>query len=78
MTMFCNQCEQTAHGTGCTKVGVCGKSPEVAALQDLLVNALLIFAREPAMTGAELDALAGNAKAKAKAPGKLPAKGPKR
>jgi hydroxylamine reductase len=39
MSMFCNQCEQTAHGTGCEKVGVCGKSPEVAALQDLLVNA---------------------------------------
>ncbi|MDR3686378.1 MAG: hydroxylamine reductase [Coriobacteriia bacterium] len=36
--MFCNQCEQTAHGTGCDKVGVCGKSPEVAAVQDLLVN----------------------------------------
>ena len=38
MSMFCNQCEQTAHGTGCDKVGVCGKSPEVAAVQDLLVN----------------------------------------
>jgi hydroxylamine reductase len=38
MSMFCNQCEQTAHGTGCDKIGVCGKSPEVAALQDLLVN----------------------------------------
>ena len=38
--MFCNQCEQTAHGTGCEKVGVCGKSPEVSALQDLLVNAV--------------------------------------
>ena len=38
MSMFCNQCEQTAHGTGCEKVGVCGKSPDVAALQDLLVN----------------------------------------
>ena len=37
--MFCNQCEQTAHGTGCEKVGVCGKSPDVSALQDLLVNA---------------------------------------
>ena len=37
--MFCNQCEQTAHGTGCTKIGVCGKSPDVAALQDLLVHA---------------------------------------
>ena len=38
--MFCYQCEQTAMGTGCTKVGVCGKSPEVAALQDLLTYAL--------------------------------------
>ncbi|MBT3278742.1 MAG: hydroxylamine reductase [Phycisphaerales bacterium] len=36
--MFCYQCEQTAQGTGCTKVGVCGKSPEAAALQDLLVE----------------------------------------
>ncbi|MDT8284923.1 MAG: hydroxylamine reductase, partial [Thermovirgaceae bacterium] len=35
--MFCYQCEQTAKGTGCTSVGVCGKSPEVANLQDLLV-----------------------------------------
>ncbi|MBI5570148.1 MAG: hydroxylamine reductase [Desulfomonile tiedjei] len=38
--MFCYQCEQTAFGTGCTKVGVCGKSAEVAALQDLLTHAL--------------------------------------
>ncbi|RMG93029.1 MAG: hydroxylamine reductase [Candidatus Dadabacteria bacterium] len=38
--MFCNQCEQTAQGTGCTKWGVCGKSPEVAALQDLLTYAV--------------------------------------
>jgi hydroxylamine reductase len=38
--MFCNQCEQTAKGTGCTKVGVCGKQPDVAALQDLLIYAL--------------------------------------
>lgn len=35
--MFCYQCEQTAKGEGCTKVGVCGKQPEVAALQDLLL-----------------------------------------
>src|SRR5512147_1753325 len=40
MEMFCNQCEQAAHGTGCTKIGVCGKGPELAALQDLLVNVL--------------------------------------
>jgi hydroxylamine reductase len=39
-TMFCYQCEQTAKGEGCTKVGVCGKQPDVAALQDLLVHAL--------------------------------------
>ncbi|GAB6157156.1 hydroxylamine reductase [Desulfotomaculum varum] len=38
--MFCNQCEQTARGTGCTVVGVCGKKPDVAALQDLLLHAL--------------------------------------
>ncbi len=36
--MFCNQCEQTAGGTGCTKTGVCGKTPDVAALQDLLMH----------------------------------------
>ncbi|NLB82973.1 MAG: hydroxylamine reductase [Synergistaceae bacterium] len=35
--MFCYQCEQTAKGTGCTAYGVCGKSPEVADLQDLLL-----------------------------------------
>ncbi len=35
--MFCYQCEQTAGGKGCTKIGVCGKTPEVANLQDLLI-----------------------------------------
>jgi hydroxylamine reductase len=39
--MFCYQCEQTAKGTGCTVQGVCGKNPEVAALQDLLIYALM-------------------------------------
>jgi hydroxylamine reductase len=38
--MFCYQCEQTAGGKACTKIGVCGKQPDVAALQDLLVYAL--------------------------------------
>jgi len=38
--VFCYQCEQTAKGEGCTKSGVCGKQPEVAALQDLLIYAL--------------------------------------
>jgi hydroxylamine reductase len=37
--MFCNQCEQTAKGTGCEKIGVCGKNEDVAALQDLLTHA---------------------------------------
>jgi hydroxylamine reductase len=39
-SMFCFQCEQAAQGTGCTKIGVCGKQPDVAALQDLLVYGL--------------------------------------
>jgi hydroxylamine reductase len=37
--MFCYQCEQTAMGKGCTKVGVCGKDAPTAELQDLLNNA---------------------------------------
>ena len=38
--MFCYQCEQTANEKGCTQIGVCGKRPEVAALQDLLIYTL--------------------------------------
>jgi len=38
--MFCYQCEQTAKGEGCTKIGVCGKESDVAILQDLLIYAL--------------------------------------
>ena len=38
--MFCYQCEQTAGGKGCTKIGVCGKTPEIAAMQDLLIYQL--------------------------------------
>ena len=38
--MFCFQCEQTAFGKGCTKIGVCGKTPEIAAMQDLLIYQL--------------------------------------
>ena len=41
MQMFCYQCEQTAKGTGCTVQGVCGKKPEVAALQDVLLYTLM-------------------------------------
>ncbi len=43
--MFCFQCEQTAGGKGCTKVGVCGKQPEVANKQDELMCALVGLAR---------------------------------
>ncbi len=46
--MFCNQCEQTSKGVGCTIVGTCGKNSEVAALQDLLtfsLRRLAIYAR---------------------------------
>ena len=35
--MFCYQCQETAGCKGCTRVGVCGKGPDVAAMQDLLV-----------------------------------------
>lgn len=38
--MFCYQCEQTAQGTGCTSVGICGKTPETSTLQDLMVYIL--------------------------------------
>ena len=43
--MFCYQCEQAAHGIGCTgKAGVCGKSAETADAQDRLTGALIGFA----------------------------------
>ncbi len=35
--MFCNQCEQTQNGTGCTDVGVCGKDPDIQSLQEILL-----------------------------------------
>jgi hydroxylamine reductase len=38
MSMFCYQCEQTAKETGCTTAGVCGKTPETAAAQDVLIH----------------------------------------
>jgi len=38
--MFCYQCEQSSKGKACTKIGVCGKTPQVAALQDLLIYAV--------------------------------------
>jgi len=56
LTMFCYQCEQTAKGAGCTVQGVCGKRPEVAALQDLLVYAtkgLAQYAHQARQLGAK-------------------------
>ncbi|NLB05487.1 MAG: hydroxylamine reductase, partial [Desulfobulbaceae bacterium] len=57
--MFCNQCEQTAKGTGCSVIGVCGKNEEVADLQDLLVHAmqgLALYAQEGRRLGIVDDA----------------------
>uniref|UniRef100_I2PYY0 Hydroxylamine reductase n=1 Tax=Desulfovibrio sp. U5L TaxID=596152 RepID=I2PYY0_9BACT len=52
--MFCYQCEQTMKGEGCTKIGVCGKQPEVSDLQDLtayVLRGLALVAREARRTG---------------------------
>jgi hydroxylamine reductase len=40
MNMFCYQCQEAAKGSGCEVKGVCGKTPEVSALQDLLIYQL--------------------------------------
>jgi hydroxylamine reductase len=45
LEMFCFQCEQTSKGTGCTKIGVCGKEPETAWKQDELTGMLIGLAR---------------------------------
>jgi hydroxylamine reductase len=54
--MFCNQCEQAANGVGCDTLGVCGKNPEVAALQDLMLyglKGLAIYAEKARDLGAK-------------------------
>ena len=61
MGMFCYQCQEAAKGTGCTKVGVCGKTDEVANLQDLLlyvakgVSVYANIGREQGVVMAEAD-----------------------
>ncbi|MEN6503241.1 MAG: hydroxylamine reductase [Planctomycetaceae bacterium] len=53
--MFCFQCEQAANGKGCTRLGVCGKDAEVAALQDELMEAakgIALYADGAAKLGA--------------------------
>ncbi len=47
MNMFCCQCEQTAKESGCTAHGVCGKSPDVAEMQDLLMYAMRPASNHP-------------------------------
>ena len=60
--MFCYQCEQTAKGTGCTKVGVCGKTEEIQSLQDMLIvglegmSAYAYHARQLGVTDDSVDA----------------------
>ncbi len=60
--MFCYQCEQTAMGTGCTKVGVCGKNEDIQSLQDTLLYGLkgmaayAFHARELGARNEEVDA----------------------
>lgn len=44
MEMFCYQCEQTTVGKGCTKRGVCEKTPKTANAQDELINSLIELA----------------------------------
>ncbi len=60
--MFCYQCEQTAGGSGCTKIGVCGKDENIQSLQDLLlfglkgIAAYAFHARELGARNEEVDA----------------------
>lgn len=60
--MFCYQCEQTPHG-GCTKVGVCGKNEDIAALQDTMIFGLkgiaayAVHAREMGFIDPEVDGI---------------------
>lgn len=50
--MFCFQCEQTAGCTGCTRSGVCGKTPVIANLQDKLTGAVIRLAEKNEMNKA--------------------------
>lgn len=61
MSMFCFQCEQTFRGSGCINMGICGKDPKTAAMQDLLIHGLKGLsmyarrARDLGSTDAEID-----------------------
>lgn len=49
--MFCYHCEQTAKGKACDRAGVCGKTPEVAALQDLQIYSLIGLSQAALLAG---------------------------
>ncbi|MCK9558743.1 MAG: hydroxylamine reductase [Candidatus Cloacimonetes bacterium] len=53
--MFCYQCEQAAKGTGCTAMGVCGKDPQTAALQDLLLYETMVLSKAALESGDSSD-----------------------
>ncbi len=57
MTMFCNQCEETAQGIACTQRGVCGKTAATAQLQDEIIAALINLASFKPQTTQEEDDL---------------------
>ncbi|NLX20764.1 MAG: hydroxylamine reductase [Phycisphaerae bacterium] len=65
--MFCNQCEQTAHGTACVVTGVCGKDPDMQSLQEILLYGLkgmaayAHHARRLGMVDEEVDAFTEDA-----------------
>ena len=55
MSMFCYQCQEAARGTGCTIQGVCGKLPETAKFQDLLlhtIKSIAFFSKKLRASGA--------------------------
>ena len=60
--MYCNQCEQTARGTGCIEKGVCGKDADMQSLQEILLYGLkgmcayAHHARRLGMVDEEIDA----------------------
>jgi hydroxylamine reductase len=58
LPMFCNQCQEAARGTGCDRMGVCGKTPETAAELDGLIARLIRLARGAAAGDAVPPALA--------------------
>jgi hydroxylamine reductase len=59
--MFCYQCEQTARGTGCADTGSCGKNPDIADLQDVLIHVIKVMAQALSYVPAEQRSAAASA-----------------